>query len=58
MTQEVKKIDKNKREKTKTTTYKLLFIDSARFMGSSLSNLADNFDKRIHRIKCKYRHDN
>ena len=45
-------------EITKTTTYKLLFIDSARFMGSSLSNLADNLDKRIHRIKCKYRHDN
>ena len=29
------------------------FIDSARFMASSLSNLIDNFTEEIHKIKCK-----
>ena len=28
------------------------FIDSARFMASSLSNLADNLTEGIHKIKC------
>ena len=27
-------------------------------MASSLSNLASNLSERIHKIKCKYRHDN
>ena len=27
-------------------------------MASSLSNLADNLTQGIHKIKCKYRHDN
>lgn len=27
-------------------------------MASSLSNLAGNFAKKIHKVKCKYRHDN
>ena len=35
----------------------LQFIDSARFMSSSLSNLVSNFSEGIHRIKCKFRHD-
>ena len=35
----------------------LQFIDSARFMASSLSNLVNNLSEGIHRIKCKYRHD-
>ena len=26
-------------------------------MASSLSNLVDNLVQRIHKIKCKYRHD-
>ena len=26
-------------------------------MASSLSNLAGNFAEKIHKIKCKYRHD-
>ena len=55
---EVKGIDKYGEEITKTTSYKLQFIDSARFMASSLSNLADNLAEAIHKIKCKYRHDN
>ena len=39
-------------------SHKLQFIDSARFMTSSLSNVVDNLAERIHKIKCKYRHDN
>ena len=32
----------------------LQFINSARFMASSLSNLVNNLSEGIHRIKCKY----
>ena len=32
-------------------------FDSARFMASSLSNLANNIAGRIHKIKCKYGHN-
>ena len=28
-----------------------------RFMASSLSNLVNNLSEEIHRIKCKYGHD-
>ena len=37
--------------------YILQFIDSARFMRSSLSNLVNNFSEGIHRIKCKFGHN-
>ena len=30
----------------------ILYIDSTRFMASSLSRLADNFAEGIHEIKC------
>ena len=33
------------------------FIDSTRFMESSLSNLVNNLTEAIHKIKCKYGHD-
>ena len=33
-------------------SYRLQFIDSARFMASSLSNLADNLSEGTHRIRC------
>ena len=36
----------------------LQFINSARFMASSWSNLVDNLPEGIHKIKCKYGHDN
>ena len=36
----------------KVLSYKIRFIDSARFMTSSLSNLADNLTEGIHKIKC------
>ena len=39
------------------TVYILQFINNARFLGSSLSNLVNNFSKGIHRIKCKFGHD-
>ena len=42
---------------TENLSYILQFIDSARFMASSLSNLVTNLFEGIHRIKCKYGHD-
>ena len=48
-----KKIDEDGDEDTKTISYKVKFIDSARFMVSSLSNLVDNLAKGIHEINCK-----
>ena len=36
---------------------KLKFNDSARFMASSLSYLVNNFEEGVHKIKCKYGHD-
>ena len=38
-------------------SYILQFIDSTRFMASSLSNLVNNHSDEIHRIKCKYKLD-
>ena len=50
-------IVKNGEEITKTISYRLQFIDSARFMTSSLSNLVSNFAEVIHKIKCKYKNN-
>ena len=41
----------------KNISYILQFIDSARFMASSLSNPVNNLSEKIHRIKFKYKHD-
>ena len=41
----------------KTISHRLQFIDSARFMTSSLLNLVNNLSERIHKIKRKYKHD-
>ena len=40
----------------KNISYILQFIDSGRFMASSLSNLVNNLSEGIHRIKCKFGH--
>ena len=50
---EITKIDENGNESFENISYKIKFIDSARFMASSLSNLVDNLTGRIHKIKCK-----
>ena len=50
---EVIKIDKDGNESVVTISYKIKFIDSARFMASSLSSLVDNLAKEIYKIKCK-----
>ena len=52
-----KRIDKNGEKITKNISYILQFIDSAKFMASSLSNLLNNLSEGTHRIKCKYGHD-
>ena len=51
---EVIKIDKNGEESTKIIPCRLQFIDSTRFMESSLSIIFNNLDEGIHKIKCKY----
>ena len=55
---EVTAIDKNREQITKNISYILRFIDSARFLRQVLlSNLFNNPSEGIHRIKCKYQHD-
>ena len=50
---EVTNMDKDGNESVVTISYKINFIDSARFMATSLSNLLDNLAEGIHKIKCK-----
>ena len=50
---EVTNIDKDGNESVVTISYKIKFIDNARFMACSLSNLVDNLPKGIHKIKRK-----
>ena len=54
---EVTRIGKNGEEITKNICYILQFIDSAKFMASSLSNLVNNLSEGIHRIKYKFGHN-
>ena len=49
---------KNGEEITKNVSYILQFIDSARFMASSLSNLVNYLCEELHRIKYKSGHGN
>ena len=51
------RIDKNGEEIAKNISYILQFIESARFMASSLSNVVNNLSDRVHKIKCNYGHD-
>ena len=48
--------DKRRKEIAKNISYRLQFIDSARFMSSSLSYLVYDLAEGIHIIKCKYWH--
>ena len=50
---EVTRIDKNGEEITKNICYILQFIDNARFMASSLSNLVNNISEGIQRLNVK-----
>ena len=50
----VTRIDRNGEEIIKNISYILQFIDSIRFMASSLSNLVNNLSEGIHKIKCKH----
>ena len=52
MEKEATKIDKEGSESVATISYKTEFIDSARFMTSSLSNLVDNLAEGICKFKC------
>ena len=50
---EIKKIDEDDNENIVTISYKITFIDSARFMASSILDLVNNLVEAIHKIKCK-----
>ena len=50
---EVTNINKDGNESVVTISYKINFIDSARFMATSLSSLVDNLTEGIHKVKCK-----
>ena len=54
---EVTRIDKNGEEITKYLFYRLQFVNSGRFVASSLSNLVNKLSEEIHKIKCKYGHN-
>ena len=49
---EIAKIDRDGNDKVMKISYKIKFIDSFRFMSSSLSNLADNLSEGCHSNKC------
>ena len=53
MEKEVTKIGKDGNKSVVTISYKIKFIDHARFMTSLLSNLVDNLLEGTHQIKCK-----
>ena len=55
--EKVTRIDKNGKTKKKNISYILQFIHSTRFMASSLPNLVNNLTEGIHKIKCKYGHN-
>ena len=50
---EVKNIDEDSNEIVVTISYKINFIDSARFMASSLANLLDNLAKDFTKLNVK-----
>ena len=50
---EVTNFDKDGNESVFTVSYRVKFIDSSRFVASSLSNLVDYLAEIVHKIKCK-----
>ena len=54
MKKEVAEIKNDGNESVVTISYKTKFVDSVRYIASSLSSLLDNLAERIHKIKCKY----
>ena len=44
---------KKELDNSKTVTYKQKFIDSFRFMSTSLSSFVDNLSEKLHSDKCK-----
>ena len=54
---EVTRIDKSGEKISKNISYIRQFIDSTRFMVTSLSNLVNNLSEGIHRSKCKFGHN-
>ena len=48
---EVEKIDNDRNESVVIISYQIKFIDSAIFIGTSLSNLVNNLPERIHKMK-------
>ena len=46
-------IDKDSNESVATVSYKIKFVDSARFVASSFLHLVDNLAEVIPKIKCK-----
>ena len=50
---EITKKDKNGNDKIMKISYKIKFIDSYRFMSTSLSKLIDNLSEGLHNDKCK-----
>ena len=53
---ELAMIDKKGKEIIQNISYILQFIDSARFIELTISNLVNKFPEGTHRIKCKYGH--
>ena len=49
---EITKKDKDGNDKIRKISYKIKFIDSFRFMSSSLSNLVDDLSEELHSDKC------
>ena len=49
---EITKIDKDGNDKITKISYKIKFIDSFRYMSSSLSCLVDNLSEELHIDKC------